>query len=119
MHPDQHAKLKGQHDQSVAPAAPARRSRRSWSTRCVRSGCDSSIGDDSSDDHEPSSRWLRTRPAARYLGVGFSTLNKLRLTGGGPKYAKLGAVVVYNIADLDRWVEERMVRSTSEPVRAA
>jgi hypothetical protein len=46
-------------------------------------------------------------------------LNKLRTYGGGPRYAKLGAVVVYDPADLDAWAAERKVRSTSEPVRAA
>lgn len=65
------------------------------------------------------SRWLRVRDAARYLRLGVGTLNKLRLSGGGPRYAKLGAVVVYDIADLDAWASERKVGSTSEPVRAA
>ena len=65
------------------------------------------------------STWLRVPAAAAHLSLGVSTLNKLRLTGGGPKFAKLGSVVVYDIDDLDRWAAERKVRSTSEPVRAA
>ena len=64
-------------------------------------------------------RWLRTPEAAAYIGHGKSTLDKLRVTGGGPPFVKRGAAVVYDRADLDRWLEERKVRSTSEPVRAA
>ena len=63
--------------------------------------------------------WLRAPAAAAHLGLGVSTLNKLRLTGGGPRFAKLGAVVVYDIDDLNAWAADRKVRSTSEPVRAA
>jgi hypothetical protein len=68
---------------------------------------------------EPPRRWLRVEGAAAHLSIGVGTLNKLRTYGGGPKYAKLGAVVVYDLADLDRWARERKVRSTSEPVGAA
>lgn len=64
-------------------------------------------------------RWLRVPAAARYLQLGESTLNKLRLSGAGPRFAKLSSVVVYDIDDLDTWAESRKVRSTSEPVRVA
>jgi predicted DNA-binding transcriptional regulator AlpA len=63
-------------------------------------------------------RWLRVQQAARYLGIGAGTLNKLRCWGGGPRFAKLGHIVVYDTADLDAWVAARKVGSTSEPVRA-
>jgi predicted DNA-binding transcriptional regulator AlpA len=64
-------------------------------------------------------RWLRAPAAAAYLGVGASTLNKLRLTGGGPIYSKLlGGVVLYDVADLDAWAEARKVRSTSQRLAA-
>ena len=66
-----------------------------------------------------SRRWLRTEAAADYTGHGKGTLDKLRTTGGGPRYVKRGTVVLYDRADLDRWLEERKVRSTSERVRAA
>jgi hypothetical protein len=59
-------------------------------------------------------RWLRTPDAALYLAVGISTLNKLRVWGGGPAYSKLGATVVYDVADLDAWAAARKVRSTSQ-----
>ena len=64
-------------------------------------------------------RWLRVKAAAAHLKLGVSTMNKLRLTGGGPPYAKLGHTVVYDPTDLDAWANARKVRSTSEPVRAA
>jgi hypothetical protein len=61
--------------------------------------------------------WLRVGPAAAHLGVGVGTLNKLRISGAGPPYAKLGHVVVYHPDDLDAWAAARKVRSTSERVR--
>jgi predicted DNA-binding transcriptional regulator AlpA len=51
--------------------------------------------------------------AARRLGVSASWLNKMRITGGGPPYLKLGRRVVYETADLDRWVATRRRRNTS------
>ena len=62
-------------------------------------------------------RWLRVPDAASHLGIGLGTLNKLRTYGGGPKYAKVGAVVIYDAADLDAWATDRKVGSTSERVR--
>lgn len=59
-------------------------------------------------------RGMRTAEAAAYLGVSRSFLEKARLTGGGPVYAKLGKVVVYSPADLDVWLAARKRRSTSE-----
>jgi predicted DNA-binding transcriptional regulator AlpA len=58
-------------------------------------------------------RMLRTDGAAEYLGLAASTLNKLRLTGGGPEYIKLGKVVVYDPTDLDAWLSSKRRSSTS------
>jgi predicted DNA-binding transcriptional regulator AlpA len=74
---------------------------------------------DTSGHRDRLRRWMRTEAAADYTGHGKSTLDKLRITGGGPRYVKRGSVVLYDIADLDRWLEERKVRSTSERVRVA
>lgn len=57
---------------------------------------------------------LRTPDAAAYCGISKSTLDKYRITGQGPAYIKLGRAVVYDISDLNRWLVERKVRSTSE-----
>ena len=64
-------------------------------------------------------RWLRVKAAAAHLKLGVSTMNKWRLTGGGPPFSRLGTIIVYDVADLDAWASARRVRSTSEPVRAA
>ena len=60
-------------------------------------------------------RWLKTTAAASYANVSPSTMEKLRLTGRGPAYSKLGRLVVYDIAELDRWIEARRCTSTSTP----
>jgi len=53
-------------------------------------------------------RYLRTAAAAEYIGVAKSTLEKLRLTGGGPIFNKLGRTVIYDRDDLDAWVASRL-----------
>jgi hypothetical protein len=52
--------------------------------------------------------------AARYLGISASTLSKLRVFGGGPKFHKLGRRVVYDTRDLDGWFGARQRTSTSD-----
>ena len=59
-------------------------------------------------------QFLNTREAAAYLGVSTSLLEKMRVRGDGPQYAKLGARVIYTREDLDALVRQRRVRSTSE-----
>ena len=45
-----------------------------------------------------------TRGAAVYVGLSASTLNKLRITGDGPTFIKLGRKVVYRLEDLDNYL---------------
>src|SRR5262245_17430723 len=60
---------------------------------------------------------MRSAAAAQYLGIAESTLNKSRLTGDGPPFVKVGSrSVVYRKADLDKFLEDRVRRSTSECV---
>lgn len=56
---------------------------------------------------------LRTREAAKYTGFAKSTLEKLRVTGGGCRYIRIGRVVVYDPADLDLWLASHRRISTS------
>jgi predicted DNA-binding transcriptional regulator AlpA len=56
----------------------------------------------------------RTPDAARYMGVSKSSLEKYRLTGGGPKYLKLGKTVVYHPDDLDAWLASHRRTSTNK-----
>jgi len=64
--------------------------------------------------HSSESRKLRTADAATYCGLSASTLNKLRVFGGGPTYLKLGRAVCYDISDLDFWLATKRRASTSE-----
>jgi predicted DNA-binding transcriptional regulator AlpA len=59
-------------------------------------------------------RRVRTPEAAAILGLSASTLEKLRLRGNGPRYAKLGRICVYSPQDLEAWVIARSRQSTSE-----
>ena len=64
-------------------------------------------------------RMLQVDEAAKVAGVSVSTLNKLRLTGGGPMFAKIGKRVVYDPSDLGTWLDSRKRSSTSDAGRAA
>jgi predicted DNA-binding transcriptional regulator AlpA len=64
-------------------------------------------------------RMLSTPEAASYCGSSASTFAKLRLYVGGPLYVKLGRRVVYDPADLDRWLASHRRASTSDEVEAA
>jgi len=57
-----------------------------------------------------------TAGASHHLQLAMSTLEKLRVTGAGPRYHKLGRSVRYRISDLDEWASSRRVGSTSEAV---
>lgn len=59
-------------------------------------------------------RYLDTKQAAAYLGISPKTLNKMRVTGTGPRYAKANRRVIYDLRDLDRWVEDRKRDFTGE-----
>jgi hypothetical protein len=54
-------------------------------------------------------RRLTRREASVYLleahglAVSAGTLARKASTGGGPRYARMGAVTVYTLADLDAW----------------
>ena len=64
----------------------------------------------------PSHRRLRTPAAADYLGLAESTLEKKRLTGDGPPFIRLcpRGAIVYDTRDLDAWLAERRLNSTSQ-----
>ena len=65
-------------------------------------------------------RVLRTPQAAAYLGLTASTLEKMRLTGSGPRFVRLGTRAVgYTLSDLDAFVEAGRRASTSDTGEAA
>ena len=58
--------------------------------------------------------WLSAKEAADYTGLGFSTLAKLRIQGGGPVYTKIGMKILYSRSSLDAWLESKSVANTSQ-----
>lgn len=63
--------------------------------------------------------YVRTRDAARYLSLSHRTLEKLRVTGAGPQYFKMGRAVLYAISDLEAWLASNRRCSTSESGRVS
>ncbi|MDB5430332.1 MAG: transcriptional regulator [Caulobacter sp.] len=57
---------------------------------------------------------LTTAQAATHLGLSRHYLNDARVTGTGPAYVKLGALVRYRHADLDAWVAAALRHSTQD-----
>lgn len=62
---------------------------------------------------------MDTKAAAQYLGLSKSNVEKLRHFGGGPLYLKLGHLVRYRVEDLDAWMNDRLISSTSEQAERA
>jgi hypothetical protein len=58
--------------------------------------------------------YLSNAQAAAYLNLSPRTLEKQRVIGGGPRFRKFGRRVVYAVADLDAWADERRCASTSD-----
>jgi hypothetical protein len=54
------------------------------------------------------------KQAADRVLLSVSYLKKIRHTGGGPKFIKVGARVIYTDDDLDEWLASQKVSSTSE-----
>jgi predicted DNA-binding transcriptional regulator AlpA len=61
---------------------------------------------------------VNTEEAARHLSLAPNTLEKMRVLGNGPQFVKLGRSVRYRISDLEAYVADRVVSSTSEKVMA-
>ena len=57
---------------------------------------------------------LDVTAAAEYCGISVAYLAKLRVTGNGPVFIRLGRRVVYDSDDLDAWLAAGRRHSTSE-----
>jgi predicted DNA-binding transcriptional regulator AlpA len=57
---------------------------------------------------------LTVKEAAAYIPLAEGTLNKFRSVGGGPRYVKLGRKILYDTADLDRWIDSHKQKSTAD-----
>lgn len=64
---------------------------------------------DSRFDH----RRVTTSVAADYVGLAKITLEKYRVQGQGPAFIKVGRRVVYDTRDLDSWLDNHRVNSTT------
>jgi hypothetical protein len=60
------------------------------------------------------SEYLNVAEAAKFANLGASTLNKKRLTGGGPEYLKIGRRVVYPRDSFEAWLRSHQRTSTSD-----
>jgi hypothetical protein len=59
--------------------------------------------------------FLTTDEAAELLRLSPRTLEKLRVLGGGPRFRKFGARVVYAGTDLRTWADSNTYGMTSDP----
>ena len=59
--------------------------------------------------------FLTTDEAGAFLRLSPRTLEKQRVLGGGPRFRKFGARVVYAIDDLRAWANGRAYEMTSDP----
>jgi hypothetical protein len=59
-------------------------------------------------------QYLTEHEAAHLAKVSAKYLRKLRCVGGGPIYIKAGRRVVYDVADVQDWLQSQKVRSTSD-----
>lgn len=59
--------------------------------------------------------FLTTDEAATFLRLSPRTLEKQRVLGGGPRFRKFGARVVYAAVDLRAWADSNTFGMTSDP----
>lgn len=57
---------------------------------------------------------LKPPQAAKHLGISEGTLARMRVSGDGPQYLKLGGSIFYDTRDLDRWIESNKFNSTAD-----
>jgi predicted DNA-binding transcriptional regulator AlpA len=63
---------------------------------------------------------LRTPEASKFLGIAESTLEKMRVTGTGPVFIRIGTrTVAYRKQDLDAFLAARVCQSTLDRPMAA
>jgi len=67
---------------------------------------------------EGSTPLMNTERLSLYLGISAPTLERLRCTGDGPPYLKLGAGrtsrVIYDKRDVDAWLASKRRTSTDD-----
>jgi excisionase family DNA binding protein len=56
---------------------------------------------------------LDQHEAAKLLGISVRTLERHRLTGTGPRFARIGRLVRYRQSDIAEYIEQNVRTSTS------
>lgn len=64
-------------------------------------------------DQKPKGAFLTTEEAAEYLNISKKTLEAWRVTGGGPKFSKIGSRVRYKIEELNAYADGNTFPHTS------
>lgn len=59
--------------------------------------------------------FMTNAEAAAFLRLSPRTLEKQRITGGGPRFHKFGRRVLYSIRDLESWANARRFEMTCDP----
>jgi predicted DNA-binding transcriptional regulator AlpA len=62
----------------------------------------------------PLDRWIDEKEASAITGMSLAWFQRARWAGDGIPYAKISRAVRYKIADVQRWMDERRVTSTSQ-----
>lgn len=57
---------------------------------------------------------MTQREAAALLQLSARTLERLRVSGTGPRYLRLGRTIRYHPTHIEAWIASRTVASTSE-----
>ncbi|MGH8503835.1 MAG: helix-turn-helix transcriptional regulator [Gammaproteobacteria bacterium] len=58
--------------------------------------------------------YLTQAEAANFTRLSPRTLERMRLTGTGPRYSKAGRRVIYSRRAIEEWLEKRTYKSTSD-----
>jgi predicted DNA-binding transcriptional regulator AlpA len=64
-------------------------------------------------------KFIRETEAADSLGISVRHVQRMRVTGDGPRYFKFGRSVRYEVHDLESWTESCACKSTSQNWGAA
>lgn len=57
-------------------------------------------------------RRLRSPEAAEYLGISVHSLFRLRASGEGPPFMRIGQIILYDTRELEAWIATRTRQST-------
>jgi len=61
--------------------------------------------------------WVTQKQLAAHLQISERTLERMRSDGTGPRFAKVGRRVLYNLAAVAEWLSDQSFESTAEARR--